>query len=214
MIQILGTKRVLFLTVLLLLNVGLGLALYVHLIPEQEKVTSELRRTEKAVAQKKEEIARIKEEIAMLRENLKKYKILQDSGFFGNQNRVTAQDAFQEIREESGVLKAKYFIKAAERIEHKKAEEVEHVLLSSAINVDVEALDDIDIYHFIKLIQKRFPGNVELTALDVRLGSRVNDASLRKIANGEPVSMVKGHLEFNWRTMPPENKLGFDVFTE
>jgi hypothetical protein len=214
MIQILGTKRVLFLTLLLLLNVGLGLGLYVHLIPEQEKVTRNLRSTNQAIETKKQEIARIKEEIAMLRENLRQYKILQDSGFFGNQDRIVAKDAFQDIREESGILKAKYFIKAAKRIESEKAKAVDHVFLSSAINVDLESLDDIDIYHFIKLLQKRFPGNIELTSFELRKASNVNQAALRSIGGGQPVTMVKGTLLFNWRTMPSESKLGFDVFGE
>lgn len=214
MIQILGTKRVLFLTLLLLLNVGLVVALYVHLIPEQEKVARQLRSTKQAITTKKQEIERIKEEIAMLRENLKQYKILQDSGFFGNQNRTTAQDAFQEIREESNILKAKYYIKAAKRIENDKAKAVDHVFLSSAIDVELEALDDIDVYYFVKLLQRRFPGNVELSTFELKRSSDVTDVVLRNIGGGQPVTMVSGQLSFNWRTMPSESKLGFDVLGE
>ncbi len=214
MFRVLGRNRIIVLIVLALLNGAAGYGLYQYLIPMREEADQTLSKARSALEQKRAEIQKLKEEYALLQSQLKYFKDLEARGFFNNQNRVAAQEAFEKLRTISGVLKAKYDIKSGTLIEDPRAANADYVILKSPINVELESLDDVDVYSFLKLIQERFPGKVDIVGMDIEKIEDVNPVILRKIGTGNPVAMIKSKIDFEWRTMASRKSLSPDTIDQ
>lgn len=203
LLQALGRKRVIALFALAILNGLTAYAYYSYFEPQRLESDKQLSVARSDLETKREEIKKLKLEYVLLQSQLRSYKELEAKGFFNDQNRVKAQESFEKLRNISGVLKAKYDIQAGIRVEDAKAKEANYVVLKSPVTVELDSLDDGDIYSFVKLIQERFPGKVDIATINVTKNEKMTSGILRKIGSGEPVTMVKSKIEFDWRTMAP-----------
>jgi hypothetical protein len=102
---------------------------------------------------------------------------------------------------------AEYSIDPAKVIRDQKAKKAGHVILSSPVSIDMEALDDIDIYTFIDLMQKDFPGNIDIRKITLERKHDIKTELLQNIASGEPKVLMEAKMEFQWRSMIPESNL-------
>ena len=50
-----------------------------------------------------------------------------------------------------------------------------------------------------------FPGHVSVNNVKLERKLDVNEITLRQIGSGIPAVMVQGSVDFDWRTMVPEN---------
>ena len=160
---------------------------------------------------KRAEIQKLKEEYALLQSNLKEFKNLEARGFFNDQGRVEAQKSFEKLRSVSGVLKAKYDIASGEIVEDTRASDAGYVVLKSPITVELDSLDDVDVYSFLKLIEEKFPGRVDVVSMYIKRKEAISPVLLRRIGTGEPVTVVTSKLEFVWRTMTSRESLNPDT---
>lgn len=201
MLQILGRNRIALLVVLVFFNTAMGLGLYHLLIPEKTKAEGLLSTARGQLEARRMEIQRLKEEYALLQSQIRYFKELEARGFFNDQNRVAARESFEKLREISGVLKAKYNIRAGELFEDERANEAGYVILQSPIEVELDSTDDVDVYSFIKLIQEYFPGKVDIASMTIEKAEDVSSELLGKMSSGEPIAVVKSKINFQWRTM-------------
>ena len=167
MLQILGRNRIIVLVVLALLNAGAGYGLYQYLMPMTDQENLVLSSARATLETKRAEIKKLKEEFVLLQVQLTDYKDLEAQGFFNDQGRVAAQENFEKLRSLSGILNANYKINAGQLIEDPRASEAGYVILSSPIEVELSSLDDLDVYSFMKLIQERFSGKVDIKKMDI-----------------------------------------------
>lgn len=207
MLKILGHKVAGFLAFLVLLVAGVGYSLVTFVVPMREQAERELSALNGEIETRRSEVARLKEEYVLLQFQVREFKELEVSGFFNDQNRVAAQDSFESLRNMSGLLKAKYSIKSGEKVEDPRAVEAGQIVLKSPVALDVDSLDDVDVYSFVKLIQERFPGSVDITKFSVARTENLNVATLRQIGSGVPMVLVRGKVEFDWRTMSPKDEI-------
>lgn len=207
MLQILGRNRVILLVVLAFFNAAMAFGLYQLLAPERIKSEGALSSARSQLEERRSEIQRLKEEYALLQSQIRHFKELESRGFFNDQNRVSARESFEKLRELSGVLKAKYNIKAGELTEDPRADDAGYVILESPISVELDSTDDVDVFSFLKLIQDYFPGKVDIVEMQIQRAENVNSDLLEKMSDGDPVPVVKSRLDFQWRTMASRKAL-------
>ena len=204
MIQILGMKRILVLVFLLALNVALGAGVYMYLVPETTKQERALYGLRGKVNTLQADISRLQVEFDQLENQQAEFDVLKEKGFFGSQGRRQAEILFEKIQRQAGIVSAVANIRAGEVEDNEEAKKAEHAILSSPIEVSLEALSDTDVYKYIYLLDRFFPGHVTLDEIELERTSEITGAILRSIASGGNPVLVKATLKMTWRTMIPE----------
>jgi hypothetical protein len=214
MLYQLGRRRIYALVILAILNLGVGLFWYFYLIPESTLQNQTLTSVTSEVETKREEIHKLKLEYATLQTQVRDFKIIENKGFINDQNRVAAQAAFERLRDSSGLMVAKYNISSGQLTEIPSIAEAGYVMLKSPVKVELEAIDDFDIYSFVKMLDERFPGEVEMKSWNLERLEEVNNEIIRSINRGTPNPMVKSIVEFDWKTIASRNALTGDSAPE
>ncbi len=207
MFQVIGVKRILMLIILIAANAALAAVTYLYVMPEKQGVEQQLNMTRAQISQKRGESERLRTEFQQIQEQKANFENMRAAGIISNQNRLAARRRIMDIQEYSRVLKASYDIGSAEVEQTKAATDIRHVILNSPVGVDIEAIDDRDIFSFIYWMENAFPGHVAVTSLKIERVLDVNDATLRAIGSGTPVVLVRGAIDFVWRTMAPEEEV-------
>ena len=204
MIQIIGIKRILLLIILVAFNAGLGAAAYLYVLPENQKLEGMLNATRNQVTVKRDEATKLREDFKQIEEQKERFESLQAAGFMSDQNRLVARRRIISIQQYSKVLSASYDIKSAEVVDNNAAESIAHAVLDSPVVVKIEAIDDVDFYNFIYWMENAFPGHISVDKVRMTRAYDVNDNTLRSIGTGNPLGLIKGDVEFSWRTIVPE----------
>lgn len=209
MIDVIGTRRLLILLAMVAINAAFGAGLYYYMRPQEVSLENELSSVKTAISSKEGDIANLQVELDKLIEQRDTFKHLKKMGFFSTQDRIDARERIDEIRELSRVLSVKYLIKPAVLESNENIERANHVILSSSFHVDIDALDDMDIYRFMYLLKTSFPGHVSFDKIELVKLTDVNEPVLKKIGSGEPVVVVRARIDFTWRTILPEDEAKF-----
>lgn len=204
MLRVLGSKRLTFIFGLLGALAVLVYAYYNFIIPAHEQSTQELEASKAAVTQKYADVARLKEEYVLLRSQLKAYKELEVRGFFNDQNRSAAVDNLDKLSKYAGLLKANLKFGPGALIKDSGADLANQVILKSPVSVDIKSIDDVDVYSFIKFVEDKFPGRIDLTSFNLERIEIFDETLLRKIGSGSPTPLVDAKLSFDWLTMAPK----------
>jgi hypothetical protein len=208
MIQILGAKRVFILTILACAAVALGALVYGVTIPGSAQAKTDLQALEGRISTRRQELDGIRGEIERFSAQKDQFGELQKMGFFSSQDRILARAKFDELRALSRILTAKYKIDQATYETNEQIAKAGHVILKSSVTMGLEAIDDLDIYRLLYLLDSAFPGHAAVESLKITKTTDVTQALLRQIGNGIPSPIVKGELTFVWRTVLPESKAG------
>lgn len=207
MIEMIGPVRAAIIVMLLALNLSLGYAYYNYLSPNTELYEMQIGNVSAENRALRENVLNLKSGFTQIRDKLSSFKKLEARGFFTDQSRDTAQTLFNEFRLLSNLLAVRYQIRPPTIVRDNRAKEADYVILKSAVTVDMEAVDDVDVYSFVALLKNNFPGDVEITKLTIEQAAPVSDFNISEIAAGTSVVMVKANLEFYWRTMYRESDL-------
>ena len=206
--QILGTRRVILLTVLIVANAVLAGGLYLYLMPRAETLQAQLQQLSGQVASKRSAAQTLGSEYGAIQDQKMFFGQLKDAGFFADQNRTMIRGRIGDIQKFSNVLSAKYSVAAA-TVEHTQAaDDAGYVLLDSPITVEVDALDDTDFYTFVYCLENAFPGHVTVDSLTVSRIQELTEPVLKQIGGGVSVPVVRGIVTVSWRTMVPATQVG------
>lgn len=207
MIDILGYKRVILLSVLLLLNIALiGLA-YAYLFPKQQIRQNELYGIQGEVSNLSADIDRIQIQLDQLKDQKGAFEGLREYGFFNNQSRLAAKNILESVQKEARVSSAVASVGRGEVEPSINADKAGYKVVRSPIKVTLGAVDDIAIYKYIDLIKKAFPGHVSIVDMSISRESEVTGTILRGIASGQNPSLTQANIELIWRTMIPESEV-------
>lgn len=207
MIKVLGTKRVMILAVLLIINGVLAGALYMILTPQKLKTQRELNAVRGQVAGLQGDVERLQIEFEQLETQQAQFEELKADGFFTKQNRRDAEKRLEAIQKKAGVVSAIASVKPGKFIENAEAAKAEHKILSSPISIRVEAVDDIDVYKYLYLLENSFLGEVRLKELNLSRNSDVSATILRAISSGNNPPLVDAQIELTWQTMVPADEV-------
>ena len=207
MIAVLGFKRVVMLAVLVALNIVLALSVYMYMKPETQKKERELRGLRGQVSTVRTDIDRMQVEFEQLEDQKAEFERLAAGGFFKNQGRRQAELILNEIQKTSGVSKAIASIQAGEFEDNEEAKKAKHKILKSPIKIRLEAIDDINVYHYLFLVEHYFPGHIAIEEINMERSADITGTVLRAIASGTNPSLVQADVEMVWRTMIPESEV-------
>lgn len=204
MIQVLGIQRIVILAVLLGINVLLGLAAYAHFIPQETKKERELKAVRSQNATLRNDTDNLKIEFEQLDEQRERFAELKKEGFFDGQSRRKAERVFQKIQERSGVISAVASVTAGTFEEDLETAKAKHKILKSPMSIEIEALNDLDVFRYLYLVNEFFPGHVAIEKVEFERDANVSGTVLRAIANGQNPTLVRARLDLAWRTMIPD----------
>lgn len=207
MMSVIGYKRVLLILILIGFNALLAAGLYLYIAPLKQDTERQLSALKGEISARRGEIAQLQDDFTRLEAQRVRFEELRSLGFFNSQDRVIAREKFDEMQGISRVLSAKYVVEAADIETNAELEKAEHVVLGSPVKVEIDALDDIDIFRFIYLLETSFPGHAGIESIDLKRGARVNEAVLRQIGSGQPVVLVSGTVDFVWRSAVPKDSV-------
>ena len=203
MLRVLGFKRILFLIVLITINALLAAAVYMHFAPQNLTKERELNNIRAANNTLRTDIDDMQIAFEQLDEQRDRYQELEKKGFFDRQSRRQAELILQKIQERSGVVSAAASLQAGTFEKSQEAEKADHQILKSPISIRIEAVDDLDVFRYIYLVNEFFPGHVSIEKIEIERESDVSGTVLRAIASGQSPELVKANLQFTWRTMIP-----------
>lgn len=206
MIGVIGTRRLFILGALIAVNALMAASTYLYLIPQNDKMKKSVNATKAEIASKRSNTERLRQEYDVIMTQKQSFEDLKATGFLGTQDRVQARDWIEAIQTHARVLRANYTIEPSKVEENKYAAESNQVILASGIKTEIDALDDQDVMNFAYWLENGFMGQVTLTSFEISRQSDVSDLTLRQIGTGTPVVIVKGKVDFEWRTMVPRDE--------
>ena len=201
MIQLIGAKRLMMIVVLAGLCSVLGAGAYLYLIPQGEKLEKELRTIKSDISFKRSEADRFRQEMAEIQNEKNTFESLETLGFLGEQSRLDARKRIEAIQSYSRVLSATYNIEPGSVENADTATAADRVVLKSKVTIDIEALDDADVYSFVYLLENAFIGYVAVTSMELERVLDLNEVTLRQIGSGIPTVLVKAKIEMDWKTL-------------
>ncbi|MBI4030661.1 MAG: hypothetical protein HY370_03200 [Proteobacteria bacterium] len=204
----LGFKRIVLLLALAVADVAMGAAVYLYYMPHSMQIEREFRTVRQQAIVKREDAERLKMEYEQIQAQKDHFQALEATGFFSDQSRVVARERIEAAQRYTNVLTARYNMQAAKLEKKKEAENSGRVVVNTPVSIDIEALDDMDFYNFIFWIENAFPGHVSVQNVKIERAADVNEATLRQIGSGTAATLVKGTVDFSWRTMMPESLVG------
>lgn len=207
MINVIGIKRLFVLLVFLAVNVAMAFVIYFHLTPELEKNERSERTLRSQVRSVQADMDRLQTEFEQLDQQQERFDKLKEQGFFNLQSRSDAKKMFSSLQDKSKVISAVVSVKPGVAVDDPDAMKANHKVLVSPISVVLEAFDDGDVYRYIDLLQKDFPGHISIDSMTIERTRDVNAAVLRAISSGANPVMVKADLILSWRTMVPADQL-------
>lgn len=207
MIGIIGIKRVIILLVFATFNAVLATMIYSYVLPQSEITETKLKSGRGKLTSVQGDIQRMQIEFDQLDQQQGRFDALKADGFFSTQDRGDAKALFSKIQNDSRVISATVSVKPGVIDDDPEAIKANHKVLMSQIKIEVKAFDDNDIYRYIDMVEKTFPGHVSLNSIVVKRTRDVSSALLRAISAGASPELVIAEIEMSWRTIIPDNQV-------
>ncbi len=205
MIEVIGVKRFVILVSLVLFNALVASVTYLYLVPEVESSKSSLRTLQGQVTSSQADLDKMLVEFDQLEQQQDRFDRLKEIGFFFPQTRSDAKNLFSKIQEDSKVISAVVNLKAGRVEESELAAKAKHRILVSEITAEVKAFDEIDVYRYLDMAEKEFPGSLIVDSMVMWRKIDINPIVIRSIANGGSPELVVASIKMSWKTMIPEN---------
>lgn len=207
MIEAIGTKRLIILLVLAALT---GIFGFLHLYIFAPKAESAQRQTSalrSQIASLRDETEALKTDMTRFRERSIQFKKIEAAGFFNDQSRVLARQRLEEMQIQSKLLAARYEIKRARVVNSERAGKAGYGVLETPITLKLSAIDDMDIYKFIYMLNYTFPGQISIVDMELVRKREVTPEILKEIGLGRPPEILSAELNIEWRTMTKQENL-------
>ncbi|MCK5284749.1 MAG: hypothetical protein KAJ86_04100 [Alphaproteobacteria bacterium] len=207
MIKVLGIKRILIIVILLVANIVLAAVVYVYIDPEKANKERELQVIRGKNSGVQSDVIRLQIEFDQLEMQQDQFDALKKEGFLGTQDRRLAEQLFAKIGKEAGVIRSVASMQGGTIEDNDEAGKAFHKILRSPILVEIDAFDDVDVFRYIYLVEKFFPGHITIEYVNIERKGDVTGAVLRGIAGGKNPELVAANIEMIWRTMIPEKDI-------
>ncbi len=207
MIGVLGIKRVIVLAALVALNALLAASAYLYLAPEIIQQGRQLNGVRGEVATLRSDISRMQVEFEQLEDQKAEFELLAADGFLRKQNRRQAELVFNEIQKRSGVTKAVASVAPGLIEDNEEAAKAGHKILRSPMKVNIQAVDDLNVYNYLHLMEHYFPGYVEVEGVFIERKARVTGTILKAIATGQNPTLVDAEIKLVWKTLISEEEI-------
>lgn len=207
MIALLGFKRIVILGVVVGVNVLLGAAIYLYLIPQIDNVDRQIRSANSRMSTMQSEIQTLTTEFDQIQGRQDIFELLRQDDFFSDQNRSGVENLLKQIEQESGVLSAKVAFRSGQtNSNYEVATEAEHVILESPVEINLSAMNDTHIYRYLYLLERMFPGHISINNIVIQRIGEINSTVLRAIVDGKNPPLIRAQVSLIWRTLIPQSE--------
>jgi hypothetical protein len=206
-VKLIGRKRAFVLAVLLAVNLAFAAVYFFVVMPASLRANERLVAVSGQITSLQQNIQSVKQELSDYQHNLPEYAKLRDNGFFLPQDRFRLVRDLERIKLESGSSSDFSFVVSEVRtIPNAKATEAGMELIVSQIKLDkVTALLDNDFYNLVTKVLQDFPAHLRLGKFTVkRVVGSVGEEVLRKLIDGESISLISAEVDFDWVTIVPQ----------
>lgn len=210
MIEDIGTKRVLILLLLIVVNVTIFVSLGSYFKPEIRGAKTRLSALKEEASQQLQDLEQARLEIEQLDQTIESFNGLKEQGFLDNQDRRNASDLLQRIEKITNMVSARAQIQSAQFEDDIHASKAGHHIMASPIKLDLQALDDVDIYRYLYFVENSLPGHVSIDKFSMIRDGDVTAELLRAVSSGDDPALVSAELTLIWRTMIPIEEDGSD----
>lgn len=214
MIRILGLKRIIILTVLIAVNLLLAGLMYLYFVPQGKKEQLNLQTLQGEINNLQSDISRMKIEYDEIQKEKERFQSLESDGFFRDQSRREAEDLLKRIQVSSNVLSAVINIGSGQIMPNAEADKASHKILQSTVKLEIESVDDVDIYRYLYMMQRHFPGYLTFESFQMQRVANIDATILRGIASGKITPLVKAEIDMSWQTMIPDAMVQSDKSAE
>jgi len=209
MIRLIGLNKI-----FLMLFLGMLLALFVFYYymvasPEIASNDRELRNNNGEISKISNDLNQLKIGIEQFKEQEDQFQSLYKHDLFNPQDRVEARKRLTAIRDSSGVSSAQYTINSAKVDKNEDIKKAGYKILNTPMTFRIEAIDDLDVYRFIYLLNHGFPGQITLEEVSVSREEEITLPLLKQIGIGqeEMRPLINAEIEASWRTSVPDTQL-------
>jgi len=209
MIRLIGLNKI-----FLMLFLGMFLALFIfyyYMVASPEILSNqrELRNNNGEISKISGDLDQLKIGIEQFKEQEDQFQSLYKHDLFNSQDRVEARKRLTAIRDASGVSSALFTIRSAKVDENEDVKKAGHKILNTPMTFRIEAIDDLDVYRFIYLLNHGFPGQITLEEVSVSREEEITLPLLKQIGIGqeEMRPLINAEIEASWRTIVPDTQL-------
>lgn len=210
-VKTVGLKRLFVLAVLLALNIVLASIYFMVVDPMLQDARQRQSTLGSEISDLNSKIATAKQEIAFLKENLDSYRVLEERGFFTEQDRFMIGRLIDETGRKAGLSQFNYSIDELKKIDNEDAKKIDHQLVSSRITVkSINASLDNGVYALMQDIGSAFPEHTRINKFEIKRARLLDDQALKDIASGNAsAGLITAEVVFEWMSLvsnaPPVN---------
>lgn len=206
MIRNLGIKRIAVLLILAGFLGGTAAAYYYYLEPQQVQLDRKVSSAKRQANKLQKDLDRITVQMSTIEEQKEKFEDLEAQGFLSDQNRRETQQILEQVLADSPVVNAVVSVERPSFLPDEVAQRAGHSVMTSPISIQIDAMDDRDIYGYINLIQTRLPGHLSLDSLLITREGEITGAVLRDVAGGGKPVLARAQVDMTWRTLVPDEQ--------
>ncbi len=140
-----------------------------------------------------------------LRRDGEAYEALIASGFVGDQARLVARTALNSATRAADLQRLTFSIQPVVLIEDPRASERGLELQRSLIDITIEAALDSDVYRFLDLVRRDFPGFLSVETFQIDRSEIPRSEMIRAVAAGSP--LLTARVTLSWVTLARSSDL-------
>lgn len=205
MIDILGLKRIIVLTILLVLNGVFGGAAFGLISPQMLKLDREIKTAKSKLSEVRNDLQSIQVEFNQLEDQQKEFSSLKDKRFFLQKERGKANELFLAIQEKAGV-EAQVNVDKPIVLENKNAEKADYILIKNDVTVNATALSDVDIFRYIWEMENNIPGYLKVKSMILERSIDITRPVLQAISTGKRPEIINAVITAEWIFMVPKEE--------
>lgn len=208
--EILGLKRLIVLGILLAIAGGQAAALNFYFMDRNKELRRDIRSARNAASRISDDANTLRNDYELITKQQAFVELLEKDNFISQQNRLEARNRIADIQGVTDILSASFSIASAQEVEDEAMAEVNHAILSSRMTFEVTATSDVALYHFAYWIEQSFPGHIVLTGIDLERERKLDNNILKTMTQRGRLPLVKGTLNYLWRTVTPVERNEID----
>lgn len=208
--EVLGLKRLIILGVLLAIAGGQAAALNLYFMDRNKELRRDIRSTRSKANTISDDANTLRNDYELISKQQVFVDLLEKDNFISQQNRLEARNKIADIQGVTDILSASFSIASAQEVENPEMAEVNHTILSSRMTFQVTATSDVALYHFAYWIEQSFPGHIVLTGIDLERERKLDNNILKTMTQRGRLPLVKGTLNYLWRTITPVERNEID----
>lgn len=201
-VAMVGIKRLIILAVLLGCNVALFMFTNALFTPTITKNNQDLSRVKKEVARYQKDLNSIRNDLDQLGQQQDVFEQLRQRQFFAPVDLTEQQAVFLRLEEEAGI-ETKLSILPETTVNVADLDRVPWKVVKRSVVIEINALDDVDIYRYLDSVFAQTPGYVKVKDFTIRRNYDFNGDLLRQIVRGHFPEIMGALLEFDWYFMVP-----------